>query len=123
MPAANGSHYDEQIHGGEIGKKERQSHSHPVDRSRAEEAKAVRNTQGHVDVHTQAATEGHVCVNGPTTARVCVAVHGCHQRPHRCLKSGLLSVAMLVSEGSAITGPCRSGWPDLPLEAIVSSRP
>lgn len=62
--------------------------------------------QADVSVQACAATEGHVCVCGPTANRICVATRGpCyHQRPCRSLWARLPPEAMLLSKSPSAAG-------------------
>lgn len=66
------------------------------------------DTWSRGDLLAHAAANGHVWVYGPISAGVCVNVHGscCHRLPKATGMpgSGLSSVAILVSGGSAATG-------------------
>lgn len=62
--------------------------------------------QADVSVQACAATEGHVCVCGPTANRICVATRDpCyHQKPCRSLWARLPPEAMLLSKNPSAAG-------------------
>lgn len=79
---------------------------------------------GHADNLTGATAKDHVCVRGPSMARVCVNVPDpwCYQGLRRCLGSGLQPDTVFVSEGCASAG-AKWIWSRLWTGAMILSRP
>ena len=77
-------------------------------------ASAIRRCHG--DIQSQAAAEGHVCVCGPTAARVCINVCGITKVHAKCQGTGLPPGIMLVPSTTLkayvdVHGPCYQRGP------------